>query len=185
MFETTPNAAARHYRIDTSCSIGFQRKRGDRIEDPFLQEMLSYPAVEELLITSQGITVRLQHVWQWEELEEILSDIVSRHAPFSGFPHEIHPSYAPVETDPQEQEVVAHIEELLLEKVRPNVQMDGGDVRLVSYKEGVAVLELQGACVGCPSSTATMKLGIERLLKYYIPELVRVEALQQNVPNHW
>ena len=71
--------------------------------------------------------------------------------------------------------MLAKIEELLQE-IRPNIQMDGGDIELVAYKDGVVSLRLLGACVGCPLSVYTLKLGIEEHLKAHIPEIVEVVA---------
>ncbi len=77
-----------------------------------------------------------------------------------------------------DDELVAQIKELLDTRVRPAVAQDGGDIVYRGFEEGVVYLHLQGACSGCPSSTATLKMGIENLLKHYIPEVVGVEAVQ-------
>ena len=67
--------------------------------------------------------------------------------------------------------------EQVLERIRPALQADGGDVELVGIVDGVVQLRLQGACTGCPSSTMTLQMGIERALKNEIPSIVRVEAV--------
>ena len=72
------------------------------------------------------------------------------------------------------------IEEVLSEKIRPAVAMDGGDIRLRSFKNGVAEVILKGACAGCPSSTVTLKHGVERMLRHYVPEVSSVEAFDIN-----
>ncbi|MDN3644971.1 NifU family protein [Pontixanthobacter aestiaquae] len=81
-----------------------------------------------------------------------------------------------VEDDPEDAEIVAQINELLETRVRPAVAGDGGDIAYRGFKDGVVYLTLQGACSGCPSSTATLKHGIEGLLKHYVPEVVEVRA---------
>ncbi|TCD02304.1 NifU family protein [Erythrobacteraceae bacterium CFH 75059] len=81
-----------------------------------------------------------------------------------------------VEDDPADAEIIAQIHELLESRVRPAVAGDGGDIRYRGFRDGVVYLALQGACSGCPSSTATLKHGIEGLLKHYIPEVVEVRA---------
>lgn len=84
---------------------------------------------------------------------------------------------APVmDDDPADADIVAQIHELLDARVRPAVANDGGDIRYRGFKDGVVYLSMQGACSGCPSSTATLKHGIEGLLKHYIPEVVEVRA---------
>lgn len=81
-----------------------------------------------------------------------------------------------VEDSPEDAETVAAIQELLETRVRPAVAGDGGDIAYRGFKDGVVYLTLQGACSGCPSSTATLKHGIEGLLKHYVPEVVEVRA---------
>ncbi|ANU07571.1 Fe/S biogenesis protein NfuA [Paraurantiacibacter namhicola] len=78
--------------------------------------------------------------------------------------------------DPAHADVVAQIKELLETRVRPAVAGDGGDIQYRGFREGVVYLTMQGACAGCPSSSATLKHGIEGLLKHYVPEVVEVRA---------
>lgn len=80
------------------------------------------------------------------------------------------------EDNPDHAEIIAQINELLETRVRPAVAGDGGDVAYRGFKDGVVYLTLQGACAGCPSSTATLKHGIEGLMKHYIPEVQEVRA---------
>jgi len=80
---------------------------------------------------------------------------------------------APAEED---SEVVAQIKELIDTRVRPAVAQDGGDIIFDSFEDGIVYLHMQGSCSGCPSSTATLKAGIENMLKHYIPEVVEVRA---------
>ena len=77
---------------------------------------------------------------------------------------------------PEDAEVVAQIKELIDTRVRPAVAGDGGDIVYRGFREGVVYLAMQGACSGCPSSTATLKHGIEGLLKHYVPEVTEVRA---------
>ena len=84
---------------------------------------------------------------------------------------------APVVEDREEDaEIIASINELLETRVRPAVAGDGGDIAYRGFSDGIVYLTLQGACAGCPSSTATLKQGIESLLKHYVPEVVEVRA---------
>ena len=78
--------------------------------------------------------------------------------------------------DPGSEEVVAQIKDLIETRVRPAVAGDGGDIRYRGFREGVVYLAMQGACSGCPSSTATLKHGIEGLLRHYVPEVTEVRA---------
>ena len=80
--------------------------------------------------------------------------------------------------DPADAEVVEQIKELLDTRVRPAVAGDGGDIVFRGFREGVVRLHLQGACSGCPSSRATLKHGVENMLKNYVPEVVAVEQVE-------
>lgn len=81
-----------------------------------------------------------------------------------------------VEENEADADIVSQINELLETRVRPAVAGDGGDIQYRGFKDGVVYLQMQGACSGCPSSTATLKHGIEGLLKHYVPEVVEVRA---------
>lgn len=78
--------------------------------------------------------------------------------------------------DPADADIVAQIRDLIETRVRPAVAGDGGDIRYRGFRDGVVYLTMQGACSGCPSSTATLKHGIEGLLKHYVPEVTEVRA---------
>ncbi|MDE8652594.1 NifU family protein [Novosphingobium album (ex Liu et al. 2023)] len=78
--------------------------------------------------------------------------------------------------DPADADIVAQIKDLIETRVRPAVANDGGDIIYRGFREGVVYLSMQGACSGCPSSTATLKHGIEGLLKHYVPEVTEVRA---------
>jgi Fe-S cluster biogenesis protein NfuA len=79
--------------------------------------------------------------------------------------------------NPEDAEIVAQIRELIDTRVRPAVANDGGDIVYRGFDAGKVYLQMQGACSGCPSSTATLKNGIEQLLKYYVPEVTEVRAV--------
>lgn len=81
-----------------------------------------------------------------------------------------------VEERAEDAEIIAAINELLETRVRPAVAGDGGDIAYRGFRDGVVYLTLQGSCAGCPSSTATLKHGIEGLLKHYVPEVIEVRA---------
>lgn len=80
------------------------------------------------------------------------------------------------EENPEDADIVVQIKELIETRVRPAVAGDGGDIVYRGFNQGIVYLQMQGACAGCPSSTATLKHGIESLLKHYVPEVVEVRA---------
>ena len=82
-----------------------------------------------------------------------------------------------LKTDEGDSDIVKQIKELLDTRVRPAVAMDGGDIIYQRFEDGIVYLHMQGACSGCPSSTATLKMGIENMLKHYVPEVVEVRPV--------
>jgi Fe-S cluster biogenesis protein NfuA len=81
-------------------------------------------------------------------------------------------------TNSEDSETIKQIKDLLETRVRPAVAMDGGDISFCSFESGVVTLQMKGACAGCPSSTATLKMGIENMLRHYIPEVTEVRAAE-------
>ena len=81
-------------------------------------------------------------------------------------------------SDVEDDEITRQIKELLEERVRPMVAMDGGDIVFDRFEDGIVYLQMQGACSGCPSSTVTLKSGIENMLKHYVPEVTEVRQAE-------
>jgi Fe-S cluster biogenesis protein NfuA len=82
------------------------------------------------------------------------------------------------EEDAAGDPVAAQIRELIDTRIRPSIAQDGGDIVFRGFEDGIVRVSLQGACVGCPSSSATLKMGVENLLKFYVPDVTGVEAVQ-------
>lgn len=97
------------------------------------------------------------------------------HAPSAGFSVPAATEELPLD-DPADAEIVDQIKELIETRVRPAVANDGGDIVYRGFQKGIVYLQMQGACAGCPSSSATLKNGIEQLLKHYVPEVSEVRA---------
>ena len=99
---------------------------------------------------------------------------------FIGIPfiiEEVSPACDDINSDVGASKVEKQIVHLLDQRVRPAVAQDGGDITFQSFEEGIVYLHMQGACAGCPSSTMTLKMGIENLLKHYIPEVTEVRPV--------
>jgi len=141
------------------------------------RKLFSISGVESLFFGSDFITITKSDSYRWETLKaEILSNIMDHLV--SGLPifENEAPTYSNSAKD-EDSEIIKEIKELIETRVRPAVAADGGDIIFHSYNEGVVKLELHGSCSGCPSSTITLKSGIENMLKYYIPEIIAVEAI--------
>ncbi len=126
------------------------------------------------------ITVTKTEAASWDVLKPQILTTVMEHFQ-NGLPlmapagAESAPSSAEISYSADEQEIVDQIKEMIEVRVRPAVAQDGGDIVFHSFKDGIVKLEMHGACSGCPSSTATLKNGIENMLKHYIPEVIAVE----------
>ncbi len=88
-------------------------------------------------------------------------------------------SVQPVETHADDSAIANQIREILDVKVRPAVAQDGGDITFQKFEDGIVYLNLKGSCAGCPSSTMTLKAGIENMLKHYIPEVKEVRQVRE------
>jgi Fe-S cluster biogenesis protein NfuA len=116
----------------------------------------------------------------WQHLKPAVLGVIMEHY-LSGEPvlidDETPKAASPEDFDAGDEEIVATIKELLDTRVRPAVAQDGGDITFQGYKEGVVFLNMKGSCSGCPSSTATLKHGIENLLRHFIPEVKEVRPV--------
>ena len=115
----------------------------------------------------------------WQHLKPAVLGVIMEHY-LSGAPVTLdQPAQAGVPEDFAEadQEIVQTIKELLDSRVRPAVAQDGGDITFQGYRDGVVFLNMRGSCSGCPSSTATLKHGIENLLRHFIPEVTEVRPV--------
>ena len=107
-------------------------------------------------------------------LEHFSANMPLFHAPRAGFSVPAEESFT---DDPADADIVAQIKELIDTRVRPAVANDGGDIVYRGFDKGKVYLRMQGACAGCPSSSATLKQGIEQLLRHYVPEVSEVRAV--------
>jgi Fe-S cluster biogenesis protein NfuA len=174
--EATPNPAARRFLLPSplplDSPIAFVRssERRPRIAE----RLLKIQGVSELLFAREFISVSRDSTAEpWPDLQFAIVGEISEalaqgeHAELDCWTEEQLAS-----NDPVEQQIA----ELLRTRIAPRVARDGGRITLLSYSDGVATVEMRGACGGCPSALMTLKRGVETILKHYIPELQRVEA---------
>jgi NFU1 iron-sulfur cluster scaffold homolog, mitochondrial len=146
---------------------------------PLAMALFDLPGVTRVFLGTDFITVTKERETEWPSLKpQVLGTIADHFA--AGRPViEGGPADADEEdVAPEDAEIVEQIKELLDTRVRPAVAGDGGDIIFRGYRDGVVRLHMQGACAGCPSSTATLKHGIENMLRHYIPEVVGVEQVE-------
>ena len=143
---------------------------------PLAKRLFAIEGVERVFFGSDFVTVSKAGDKDWQILKpSILGGIMEHYT--SGEPVVVAEAQSG-EAAAEDDEVVAQIKELLETRVRPAVAQDGGDIVFQDFRDGVVYLHMQGSCSGCPSSTATLKMGIENLLKHYVPEVVEVQAAQ-------
>ena len=140
----------------------------------FVDELFDTGKIELIFLDKDFISIRKSKDTSWENLTQNVLDLMSEN-----IKEDFTPLIFEKETEFKD-DVSIRIEEVLNEKIRPAVAMDGGDIRLKSFKNGVAEVMLKGACAGCPSSTITLKHGVERMIKHYVPEVISVEAININ-----
>lgn len=146
---------------------------------PLATIIFSQPHIRAVFFGSDFITVTKDDDGQWATMKPALLSSIMEHY-MSGAPimKQVDAKTGDViEYSEDEQKIVDEIKELIETRVRPAVAQDGGDIIFHSFQKGIVNLELHGACSGCPSSTITLKQGIENMLKHYIPEVVAVEAV--------
>jgi len=141
---------------------------------PLAERLFQIDGVSGVFLGSDFVTVTKESGREWQLLKPAILGALMEHFT-SGRPLILEPAEAA--TAGAESEVVAQIRELLDTRVRPAVAQDGGDIIFHGFEEGVVFLHMQGSCSGCPSSTATLKAGIENMLRHYIPEVVEVRAV--------
>jgi Fe-S cluster biogenesis protein NfuA len=116
----------------------------------------------------------------WQQMKPAILGVIMEHY-MSGTPllaDDVEPAAAADEFfDAKDAETVATIKDLIETRVRPAVAGDGGDITFRGYKEGIVYLNMKGACSGCPSSTATLKHGIQNLLRHFVPDVVEVRPM--------
>ncbi len=179
--EATPNPATLKFLPGRDVLVGEPRdfRTGESaVISPLARALFEVPGVEGVFLGSDFISVT-KDAAEWGHIKPAILGVIMEHF-LSGKPV-IDDGTAPEDNDDEffeaeDSETVEVIKELLATRVRPAVAMDGGDITFKGFKEGTVFLHMQGACSGCPSSTATLKSGIENLLRHFVPG---VESVQQ------
>jgi Fe-S cluster biogenesis protein NfuA len=172
----TPNPETKKFILDQKIVLegSIELKKNSNINIPFAKEIFDTKKVDLIYLDRDFISIKKTLESNWESLIKEITLILKKN---------INEKFTPLsfkESNTFNDVVSKKIEEVLTEKIRPAVSMDGGDIKLKSYKNGVAEVMLKGACSGCPSSTITLKHGVERMIKHYVPEVNRVEAVTEH-----
>jgi Fe-S cluster biogenesis protein NfuA len=179
--ERTPNPATLKFlpgrTVSESGGIDFASPEAAE-GSPLATALFSLGDVEGVFVGRDFISVtKAEGAADWTALKPQVLGVLADHFA-SGAPLMV--AEAPEEAlndDPADADIILQIRELIDTRVRPAVAADGGDIVYRGFDKGVVLLKMHGACSGCPSSTATLKNGIENLLKHYVPEVVEVRAI--------
>ena len=175
--ESTPNPATMKFIVNKlliNGSVDYATKESAE-KSPFAKELYKFSFVNGVFFASNFVTVTKTEDTEWEDIEAIIKEFVKGAVE----------SELKVQLEEQEEvnfegtDTEIKIQQILNDYVRPAVEQDGGAISYKSFEEGVVTVELRGSCSGCPSSTITLKGGIENLLKRMVPEVQEVvsEAL--------
>jgi Fe-S cluster biogenesis protein NfuA len=146
---------------------------------PLAAALFALPGIARVFLGGDFVTVTKTETVDWPTLKpQVLAAIMEHYVAGRPVIEGEEEQSEQEDVDPADQEIVDQIKELLDTRVRPAVAGDGGDIVFRGYREGVVRLHMQGACSGCPSSRATLKHGIENMLRHYVPEVVRVEQVE-------
>lgn len=178
--EDTPNPNSLKFIPDMEIMgdknpINFSDKKS-AIISPLASVLFEIDGVNGIFLGHDFITVTKQKESDWSIMKPYILSAIMDHFVKGGIVIDEN-AKSPKEIAKDEDPLIAQIKELIETRVRPAVAQDGGDIIFHSYDEGVVQLELHGSCSGCPSSTITLKNGIESMLKHYIPEIIAVEAV--------
>ncbi|MGE0417550.1 MAG: NifU family protein [Acetobacteraceae bacterium] len=147
---------------------------------PLASALFALPGVARVFLGGDFVTVTKTDEIAWQELKPQVLGVIMEHlvAGRAVIDSDYDDDLFEEDVDPADQEVVDQIKELLETRVRPAVAGDGGDIVFRGYRDGIVRLHMQGACSGCPSSRATLKHGIENMLRHFVPEVVAVEQVE-------
>ena len=178
--EETPNPKSLKFLpgveiLTDSTSLHLTKK--DENKSNLAKKLFSIDAVESILLGKDFISISLKDKDDWNYIKpKVLAYIMDFFETKSPILNELDAKEDKAESE-EDSEIVSLIKELIEERVRPAVAMDGGDIIYHSFIDGVVSVKLQGSCSGCPSSLITLKQGIENMLKYYIPEVKEVQSI--------
>ena len=141
---------------------------------PLASRLFDIEGIDGVFLGSDFISVTKKENEEWFSLKpSILGKIMEHYASGESV---LLVNSSDLNDETNDSETVQQIKKLLETRVRPAVAMDGGDIQFESFEDGIVTLLMKGACSGCPSSTATLKMGIENMLRHYIPEVQEVRA---------
>ena len=148
--------------------------RSDQTNNELVKNLLSINGVEGIFLGKDFISINKYDDISWDEIKHIVISLIND---FYSSGKECVVENTLIENNENLKDIEKKIVKILDEKIRPAVAKDGGDIKFKEFKDGIVKVQLQGSCSGCPSSTMTLKQGVQNLLCHYLPEVKKVEAL--------
>ena len=177
--ESTPNPNSLKFlsekEISTIGTEEFQKGKSKDLSNSFIKELLEFKGVELVLLSKNFLSVKKTEDVSWDELKPMVISHLNHYYENNDEPI-LKENKNLKNLSNENDETVKKIIDVLDSKIRPAVARDGGDIKFVSFNNGVVKVELQGSCSGCPSSLMTLKQGVQNLLKHYVKEVNSVEA---------
>ena len=175
--EVTPNPNSLKFLPEKEVSkIGpLEVKSKEDTKNELLRNILSINGVTGIFLGENFLSVNKKENIDWEDLKHIIISFINDY--YSSGNNSVLEKEKDLEENNNLTEIEKKIINLLETKIRPAVARDGGDIKFKEFKSGIVKVQLQGSCSGCPSSTATLKQGVENLLRHYVPEVKEVIAL--------
>ncbi|MGD9650057.1 MAG: NifU family protein [Dongiaceae bacterium] len=177
--ESTPNPSTLKFlpgvEVLTSGTADFSTPDSAKAS-PLAQTLFAINGVKGVFLGADFVTVTKDVKLEWPALKPLILAAIMEHFT-SNKPVMLEGAAAPAANTNTGDAVIDQILELLETRVRPAVAQDGGNIEFDRFEDGIVYLRLQGSCAGCPSSTATLKSGIENMLRYYIPDIQEVRAV--------
>ena len=147
-------------------------------DSPLASRLFDIDGVSRVFLATDFISVTKDTQLDWNNLKPLILTGIMEHYS-TGLPAINKTEDKQLQSiNDEDSETIKQIKDLLETRVRPAVAMDGGDITFLSFESGVVTLQMKGACAGCPSSSATLKMGIENMLRHYIPEVTEVRAAE-------
>jgi Fe-S cluster biogenesis protein NfuA len=179
MTERTPNPQTMKFLPEREVmkrgTLEFVKGEGGEDRSPLAKRLFELGGVERIFLGGDFVSVSKSPDEDWDELQpRVLASLMEHY--LSGV-DVVSGDFEGEEVVEGESEVVVRIRELIETRVRPAVAQDGGDIVFQGFDRGIVYVLLRGACAGCPSATATLKMGIENMLRHYVPEVVEVRAV--------
>ena len=174
--EITPNPNSLKFLPGKSVSNkgSFEITQKDQTNNELVKNLLSINGVEGIFLGKDFISINKYDDTSWDEIKHIVISLIND---FYSSGKECVVENTLFENNENLKDIEKKIVKILDEKIRPAVAKDGGDIKFKEFKDGIVKVQLQGSCSGCPSSTMTLKQGVQNLLCHYLPEVKKVEAL--------